>query len=100
MRMGPAVRAVSDAEVAVGRELRKVGQRHVAEPDVFHICERLADQSDRHVHGLVAVGDRYGAELSEADGTPRPVAAARRQLSRATARTDKTGPLLLKDLRK
>jgi hypothetical protein len=39
-----------------------VGRAHVDEPDVFHICERLAAQCQRHAEQLEPFARRYSEE--------------------------------------
>lgn len=39
---------------------RQVAQGHREEADVFHICEQLATQCDRHREALAPVVARYG----------------------------------------
>ncbi|GAT70493.1 molybdopterin oxidoreductase [Planomonospora sphaerica] len=45
--------------------LRDVGRGHVDEPDVFHICERLAGQCDEHARRLAPFVGRYSEEAPE-----------------------------------
>jgi hypothetical protein len=46
---------------------REVGQAHLDEPDVFHICDRLAEQCDQHAQDLRPFAQRY---LEEAPDEP------------------------------
>lgn len=47
------------AERALAEAFRRVGDRHAAEPDVFHLCGVLAAQCDRHTDALAPVVERY-----------------------------------------
>ncbi|WP_217914538.1 PA2169 family four-helix-bundle protein [Miltoncostaea marina] len=44
---------------------RTVARGHAEEPDVFHICERLAAQCDRHAAALRPFAERYGEEQED-----------------------------------
>jgi len=77
------------AESALARALREVSEAHGDEPDVRHLCERLADECSSHAVQLRPFADRYG---EEADEEPE------RLLSELFAGT-RSGPLgLLRDL--
>lgn len=98
-----ALRAVHGAETDLADEYRKVGERHAADHDVFHICPTLARQSEAHAGRVREVASIAGAELpdegheSVAHGLR---AAVRRVASDAMGRSDEAGPLLLHDLRR
>ncbi|GAA2541579.1 hypothetical protein [Pseudonocardia hydrocarbonoxydans] len=47
------------AEHTLAEAFRRVGDGHAAEPDVFHLCEVLARQCDRHTDALVPVVERH-----------------------------------------
>jgi hypothetical protein len=97
-----ALREVLDAEVELAEEYRKVGERHAADHDVFHLCHTLALQCEAHAGRIREVATAAGHDLPDgghesfAHGL---IAALRRKTSEANGRTDKTGPLLLHDLR-
>src|SRR4051794_7338472 len=68
---------------------RQVGAAHRDEPDVFHLCQTLAEQCDRHAGRLAPFVDRYAA------GAPREPDRLHSQLFSGT----RTGGLgLLRDL--
>jgi hypothetical protein len=95
--MEAAVGDVVHAEKALAREFRRVGDRHVADADVHHLCHRLAMQCHRHVDALTKIAGIGDEETS----LPAPDAGVpRRLLSKLAARSEKTGLQLLKDLRK
>jgi hypothetical protein len=94
-RLTDALFDVADADAALAREFRRVSARHVADADVHLLCQRLASQCDRHVEAVLVAADRSG-EHPSTDGS-HPV---QRQLSKLTARSDKAGLLLLRDLKR
>jgi hypothetical protein len=99
-----ALRSVLDAEGDLADEYRKVGERHAADHDVFHVGHTLARQCEAHAGRIRdVVRQATGEELPDAahESPLHGLAAAlRRGTSAATGRTDKTGPLLLRDLRR
>jgi hypothetical protein len=44
----------------LGKAFREVGEAHRDEHDVFHQCQRLARQCDRHADALAPFAERYG----------------------------------------
>lgn len=57
------------AEANLADAFRDVAEAHAAEVDVFHLCHRLARQSDGHAQALTPFVDRYGEEAPpEPDG--------------------------------
>jgi hypothetical protein len=50
------------AEANLGDAFRDVARAHREEPDVFHLCERLAQECDRHAEQLAPFARRYGEE--------------------------------------
>jgi hypothetical protein len=53
------------AQVDLAAAFREVGEAHKDEPDVFHDCERLAAQCDRHAEQLRPFAERYGEEADD-----------------------------------
>lgn len=53
------------AQAHLAAAFREVGRGHAEEPDVFHICERLAEQCDRHAERLRPFADRYGEDAPD-----------------------------------
>jgi hypothetical protein len=102
-KLAAAVRDTFDAELGLHDELRKVGERHAAEHDVFHTCRTLVLQGEARRASLrEAVARRPGLDLPAAPGAGGlgEVASALRQaVSAATGRTPVTGMQLLADLR-
>jgi hypothetical protein len=77
------------AETQLAAAFRDVARGHAAEVDVVHICERLAQECDRHAEQLRPFAERYG---EEADDEPDRL---RSELFAGT----RSGPLgLLRDL--
>jgi hypothetical protein len=50
------------AQEELGKAFREVGEAHADEHDVFHQCNRLARQCDRHAEALAPFAERYGEE--------------------------------------
>jgi hypothetical protein len=97
-----ALREVFDAESDLAAEHRKVGERHAADHDVFHICTTLAEQCDERRGRIRAVAAAAGEPLPQPDRHPTGhswIAAIRRAAAEATGRTDIVAPMLLDDLR-
>ena len=53
------------AEVNLADAFRTVGHGHAEEPDVLHICERLAGQCDAHAERPQPFAERYGEDAPE-----------------------------------
>ena len=50
------------AQVDLAAAFREVAEGHAAEADVFHICNRLAEECDGHAEQLKPFADRYGED--------------------------------------
>jgi len=50
------------AEQELASSYRQVAEGHGAEPDVYHLCQNLAQQCDQHERALVPVIERYGEQ--------------------------------------
>ena len=103
MKIGMALREVWDAETQLAAELLRVGERHKAEHDVFHLTRTLGGWCETHVRRLAEHGGRYGVELDPervGDEQDRGVLArAREKGSELVGRRPEPGVLLLRDLR-
>jgi hypothetical protein len=53
------------SQEALGKAFREVGDVHRDEHDVFHQCQRLARQCDRHAEALAPFAQRYGEEAPD-----------------------------------
>ena len=53
------------AEANLAAAFREVGGAHGDEPDVFHLCSRLAEECERHADGLRPFADRYGEDAPD-----------------------------------
>jgi hypothetical protein len=98
-RMAEALDDVVEAEEALAREFRRVSDRHVADADVHHLCRRLAGECDRHAELLVSLASCRGEKRASPSPPPNSRHAVRRRFSKLNARSDKAGPVLLRDLR-
>ena len=99
--LAAAIGGARDAESELLHELRKVGDRHVADQDVAGMCATLADRTQRRIDALDAQLERYGsaAATSGWEGWDHLVAGARRTASKVTGRTPAAAALLVDDLR-
>ena len=103
MRLGMALKELHEAEAELAGEFGKVGERHAAEHDVYHVSLTLAKQCHAHAEKLRAVADRYGERLPATDPLEPGeglLAGLRRKGSELTGRQPPAGMLLLRDLRK
>lgn len=53
------------AEINLAGAFREVAEAHAEEVDVFHLCRRLARQSDRHAELLAPFVERYGEDAED-----------------------------------
>ena len=53
------------AQSDLAQAFREVAEGHAAEPDVEHLCEKLARQCDDHAEQLKPFADSYGEEAPE-----------------------------------
>jgi hypothetical protein len=53
------------AQARLADAFREVGRGHREEADVFHICNRLAEQCDAHAEQLAPFAARYGEAADE-----------------------------------
>ncbi len=53
------------AQTDLASAFREVAEGHPEEADVFHICQRLARECDRHAERLQPFVDRYGEDAPE-----------------------------------
>jgi hypothetical protein len=99
--LAAAIRSAHDAETDLLHQLRKVGDRHVADHDVAGMCTTLAERTQRRIDVLDAQLERYGsaAATSGWEGWEHLVAGVRRTASKATSRDPSAGALLVDDLR-
>jgi hypothetical protein len=92
MKVDLAIEQVVSSEAGLAGELERVGERHRADHDVFHMTETLAKRARGRI-----------AELGQADGNGSkrggPLAAAREKASELLGSRKEAGLLLLRDLR-
>ncbi|MFL5737941.1 MAG: hypothetical protein ACJ76P_11475 [Actinomycetota bacterium] len=98
MKLRPAVEHLHGSVTDLVEDLRTTAERYAADQDVYHLGHALSEK----YQGLA---DRLAKEIGKEgdDGGPGAVSELgermRRATSNALAGTDKTGPLLLRDLR-
>jgi hypothetical protein len=102
MKLGLAIREVAESEEALADSLLKLGERHRADHDVFHITRLLSRWAQGHVAALEPLGEHYGADV-DTDGIGRersgPLAGLREKSSEMLGRRPAAGLLLLRDVR-
>jgi hypothetical protein len=101
VKIALAIREVRDAEAELGDELGKLGERHRADHDVFHMSRTLITLHRTNLEALTPFGERYGVgiDATDAEGGDGVLARAREKMSELTARRPEAGLLLLRDLR-
>lgn len=103
MKIGIALREAYDAETELAGDLLRIGERHKADQDVFHLTRTLSKWCDRHVHRLAEQADRYDldldAEAVEDEQDSGLISRLREKGSELVGRRPEPGLLLLRDLR-
>jgi hypothetical protein len=101
MKLDTAIGQVQDAEADLAKELRKVGERHAVEHDLYHLSHTLAKQCETHLERLRPFTERYGAPPGN-DGvgdSPSLLERMRHKAAELAGRSEAAGMLLLRDLR-
>ena len=101
MKVDKAIAQVEEAETELAKELRKIGERHAVEHDLYHLSHTLAKQCESHLERLRPFGARYGAAI-DADGVGAGSSLLERMRHRTAelvGRSELSGMLLLRDLR-
>ncbi|HEX8158939.1 MAG TPA: hypothetical protein VF526_16250 [Solirubrobacteraceae bacterium] len=103
MKIGVALREAHDAESDLAAQLLRIGERHKADHDVYHLTRTLSAWSDRHVHRLAEHAARYDLDL-DADAVDEQhdqglLARVREKGSELVGQRPEPGLLLLRDLR-
>jgi hypothetical protein len=102
MKLGAALEHLRRSVDDLGDEIRAVGERHAAQQDLYHMGHTLADRIDSLARSLDPFMEAYGQGSGNGQGGEGMKALAekvRRTTSTIAARSSKTGPLLLRDLR-
>jgi hypothetical protein len=104
VKVGHAIEETAGAEQQLAEELWKVGERHKADHDVFHVTKTLAGLSRDHVAKLASHAGRYSASIDrEAGGAPerpRAIDALLEKGAELAGRRPEPALLLLHDLRR
>jgi hypothetical protein len=101
VKLDRAIADVQRAEEELARALRRVGERHAVEHDLYHLGRTLARKCAEHVEKLAPFAERYGAPPGDADVAESPglVEALRHKGAELLGRSEASGMLLLRDLR-
>jgi hypothetical protein len=101
--IGVALREAHDAETDLAALLARVGERHRADHDVFHMSRTLGRWCERHVHRLAEQAARHGIgldpEAADDDEERGLLSRLREKGSELAGRRPEAGLLLLGDLR-
>jgi hypothetical protein len=102
MKLGVAIAEVVEAEQQLAEQLLKVGERHRADHDVYHLTRQLSRWSQAHLAALQPFARLHG-ESVDADELGResagPLSALREKTAELVGRRPESGLLLLRDLR-
>ena len=101
MKLDKAIEQAQEAETDLASELRKVGERHAVEHDLYHLSHTLARQCAQHLERLRPYAEQYGADTASADvaETPPILERMRHKTAELLGRSEAMGLLLLRDLR-
>ncbi len=103
MKIAVALEELRDAERDLAGELRKVGERHRTDHDVFHLTRMLSGWVEERVRQLAPHAERYGVGLDPDDADPDDghgvLARLREAGSELVGRRPEPGVLLLRDMR-
>jgi hypothetical protein len=102
MKIGVAIREVAESEQELADELLKIGERHRADHDVYHLSRQLSRWAQGHLAALQPFAERYEAKVSDEDigrETAGPLTALREKSAELLGRRPASGMLLLRDLR-
>jgi hypothetical protein len=101
-KVGIAIERLQAAELDLADELRKIGERHAVEHDIYHLAHTLARQCEEHVRVLRPFAERYearrGHEPDAGHAWSDLLETVRHKTSELIGRAP-TGLLLLNDLR-
>jgi hypothetical protein len=101
MKIDRAIEDICEAEVTLAEELRRVGERHAAESDVYHVTRLLSMRCATQVDRLRPHASHYGAsDLASPAEESAPIERARRMSSELLGKHGDAGALLLEDLRR
>ncbi|MEU8804534.1 hypothetical protein [Spirillospora sp. NPDC048819] len=99
MKVDKAIDDVQKAEADLAKELRRLGERHAVEQDLYHLGLTLAKQCADHVERLAPFAERYGTSQPKVDDSPGLLDTLRHASARMVGRSEIVGVLLLRDLR-
>jgi hypothetical protein len=100
MKVDKAIGQVQSAESDLAVDLRRIGERHAAEHDLYHLGHTLAKQCTVQVERLTPFLERYGAsDESVRDESPESLEKIRKASGVLAARSELSGLLLMRDLR-
>jgi hypothetical protein len=102
MKIDRAIEDVEEAEAKLSKELRVAGERHAVEHDLYHLGHTLADGCSQRIERLSPFAERYGAagHDARAQRSPGPIESLRHKGAELVGRSELSGMLLLRDLKK
>jgi hypothetical protein len=102
VKIGPALEHLHGTEADLAKDLRTIAERHAADHDVYHVGLMLADRCDQLLASLEPFAEAYGQHVdadTDVDAVRSFAERVRRATSAALGRSERTGLLLLRDLR-
>jgi hypothetical protein len=93
------MRVLHDAENDLAVDLLKIGERHKADHEIYHLTRDLARWSHEHVQLLSDAATEMGSPLDPEPDEPGPLTVVREKTSELLGRRPEPGLLLLRDLR-
>jgi hypothetical protein len=103
VKIAIALREAYVAETELAAELARVGERHKADHDVFHLCSTLSGWCGEHLRRLSEQAARFDLELdadasqdAQSDGL---LSKLREKGSELAGKRPESGILLLRDMR-
>jgi hypothetical protein len=101
VKIGLAVSEVHDAESTLVEEMLRIGERHKADHDVYHLTRTLAAKARERMKALEPHAERYDVKLGGDPGAGGGVLVSLREKgSELAGRRPEAGLLLLRDMRR
>jgi hypothetical protein len=101
-KLGQYIEKLYDSLTELAGEYRKLGERHAAEQDVFHLSHALAKECEAQAAALASHAKTHAGDVPEAAGEGRGeslLSSLRRATSAMVGHSPASGLLLLRDLR-
>jgi hypothetical protein len=102
VKLDLAIAGAQEAEEDLAAELRRVGEEHASEADLYHLGHTLAQMCAENLERLNPFAERYGASAAaeHVEHTPGLLEAARRKAGGMLGRKPIAGLHLMRDLQR